>query len=96
MIHINFSLRNPFSNVFKSKILLNTRVFEHKFIEVEYIRDTDIIGLWFDLTMRQSHAGIRFGLSLLSFGIYFTFEDVRHWNRNNNCWEKYDDEIEGC
>lgn len=96
MIHFSFSLRNPFSNLYKTKILVDTRVFDYKFIEVEYVRDTDIIGLWFDWTLRQSHAGIRFGISLLSVGLYVTFEDIRHWNRTNNCWENYDDEIEGC
>lgn len=96
MIHFSFSLRNPFSNLYKTKILVNTRVFDYKFIEVEYVRDTDIIGAWFDWTFRQSHAGIRFGVSLLSFGLYVTFEDTRHWDHEHNCWEKYDDEIEGC
>lgn len=96
MINFSFSLRNPFSKLFKSTMLVNTQVFEHKFIEIEYTRNNEFIGCWFNWSCRQSHAGISFGLSLLSFGIYFTFEDVRHWNCDNNCWEKYDDEIEGC
>lgn len=96
MIHFSFSLRNPFSRLYHSKIIYTSLVFENKFIEIEYVRDTDIIGVWFDWTFRQSHAGIRFGVSLLSFGMYFTFEDNRHWDVNNNTWEKHDDEEQGC
>lgn len=96
MINFSFSLRNPFSKLFRSKVLVDTRVFDHKFIEIEYIRNNELIGCWFNWSLRQSHAGISLGMILFSFGLYVTFEDVRHWDYDNNCWEKYDDEIEGC
>lgn len=95
MIHFNFSLRNPFSRLHNSKVLLTRLVTNHKCLEIEYVRDADIFGLWFNWTLRQSHAGISIGLSLLSFGFYATLEDIRHWDYNNKTWEKYDDE-QGC
>jgi hypothetical protein len=76
-------------------MLYTTAIFDYKFLEIEYIRDTDIIGLWFNWTFRQSHAGISFGASLLSYGLYVTLEDTRHWDSNKNTWETYDEE-QGC
>lgn len=95
MISFSFSLKNPFSRLYNTKVLLTHLITEHKCLEVEYVRDSDIVGLWFYWTIRQSHAGFSIGVSLLSFGFYVTLEDIRHWDSMNNTWEKYEDD-QGC
>lgn len=96
MIKFSFSLRNPFTQLFKTKVLVNTLVTEYKSLEIEYNRNNEIIGWWLNWSTRHSHAGISFGFSFLSFGIYIALEDIRHWNYDNNCWGKHEDEINGC
>lgn len=90
MINFSFGLRNPFSRLFNSKVIFLTTLYGTKTLEIEYTRDSEIIGFWFRWTIRESHAGISFGLSLLSFGIYVTLEDMRHWNHTTNTWEEHD------
>lgn len=95
MIHFTFALHNPFSKrkFFSKTIYLNS--FGHKTLEIEYTRDNCIIEFWLRYRIRESHAGLMFSVSLLSYGINFAFEDNRHWDSTTNTWEKYDDE-EGC
>lgn len=94
MMNLSFSLSNPFSRLYRSKTLYTTMLTEFKCLEIEYSRDNTIIDFWFRWTFRQSHAGLMIGGGLLSFSLYVTLEDIRHWNYDNNCWEKYEDEIE--
>lgn len=95
MINFTFALHNPFS---RREFLCKTiyfRAFGNKTLEIEYTRDNCIIEFWLRYRIRESHAGLMFSVSLLSYGINFDFADTRHWDYDNNCWEKYDDE-EGC
>ena len=88
MIHFSVNLRNPFIRLHLPKVIYTTSLFDHKCLEIEYVRDSDVIGLWLNWTIRQSHAGISFGLNLLSYGLSVTLADTRHWDYDNNCWEE--------
>lgn len=96
MISISFNLSNPFSRRYEAKTLVSTLITEHKNLEIEYSKDSTIIDFSFRWTFRQSHAGIMIGFGLLSYSLYIMLDDIRHWDKINNCWEKHDDEIEGC
>ena len=48
----------------------------------------DIIGFTFNLTARQSHAGLMVDFSLLGHTMIFEFSDNRHWDRENDRWEE--------
>ena len=95
MIHFTFALYNPFSRRDHRSKTLYTRLFGYKTFDIEYTRDNAILEFWLRYTIRESHAGIILSLSLLSYGISITLDDVRHWNRVTNDWEKFDD-YEGC
>ena len=41
----------------------------------------------FQLSFKQSHAGIKFAVDFMTFSIMFDFFDNRHWDYHNNCWE---------
>lgn len=40
----------------------------------------------------EDHAGLHLGFGLFGYTIYFDINDSRHWDYENNCWEKYDEE----
>jgi hypothetical protein len=90
MIHINFAIRNPWSNGFFNNIWLSPVIppFKNKTIELQLYRDSSIVSLSFNWTIRQSHAGLDIELGLLGYCISFNFYDIRHWDDKNNCWEK--------
>lgn len=83
MINLNFSLRNPWSNCFEN---LWCRAygtpFKHKFIELEFYKDSSFLSCSFAWTIRQSHAGLDFELGLLGYCFHFNFYDSRHWEDN--------------
>lgn len=93
MISFNFNIRNPFSQRFKNLwcIAFGTP-FKHKFVELEFYRDTSILSLNFNWTIHQSHAGLDIELGLLGYCIHANFYDNRHWNYEANRYYIYDEE----
>lgn len=52
----------------------------------------DIFGLFTlntNWNKEQDHAGFTFYIGLLGLNAEFGYLDNRHWDINNNCWEKY-------
>lgn len=92
MINVSFSLSNPFSNRFD--ILLckeDATPIKNKCYEFQVNRSSTIIGLTFNLTFRQSHAGCYISVELFGYDVMFNFYDVRHWNCTQGKWEEYDE-----
>jgi len=88
MINFTFNIRNPWSNRFTVVLSKHFKTFfEFKFIEFEILKTADILGLSFNLTTRQSHAGIDASLCLLGYDMRFNFYDCRHWNHIMNRYE---------
>ena len=81
MISINVNLRNPWSQQFK---LLWNKVYTSphpsKYIELEAYKDSSLLSLNFNWTMRTSHAGLDFDFGLFGYCFHFQFYDIRHWN----------------
>lgn len=89
MISLNFNIRNPWSTQFEnlwSKSYLTP--FKNKFIEFEVTRDFTLISFMFVWTVRQSHAGLNIELGLFGYCFHFNFYDCRHWDYENNCYER--------
>jgi hypothetical protein len=86
-LHLNIS--NPWSNRFEPiGCYFGNTLFEHKCWEVELNKNNDIVGITLRITTKQSHAGIFLAISILGFEAIFNCYDTRHWNDQDNCWEK--------
>jgi hypothetical protein len=91
MIHINFTIENPFKGSNFTDIWAKAiRVTKNKTLELQIYRyGVNVFELGLRLTFSGSdHAGPSFELGI--FGWYFTISlpDNRHWDYENNCWEK--------
>ena len=93
MISVNFAIRNPFSQRFKNLWHYACETpFKHKFIETEVYADSSLLSIRFDLTARQSHAGVNFEIGVLGYCFQFNFYDNRHWNYTEGRWMVYSEE----
>jgi hypothetical protein len=92
MITLHFLIRNPFSQKFVNlwNRTFNTP-FEHKFIELEFYKDSSLLSFRFDLTARQSHSGLNIEFGLIGYCVNFTFYDCRHWNYAAGKYEYYEE-----
>lgn len=88
MFSISFSISNPFSRRWISVYNRVLQLSKHKFMEIELMRDSGIISGSVRITARQSHAGVYISAGLLGWDIGIDLYDHRHWDRENNCWEK--------
>jgi hypothetical protein len=93
MISFNFNLSNPWSKRWKNvwSKTYNTP-FEHKFLELEVIKDSSIVSLMFRLSTRQSHGGLNMELGLVGYSFNFNFYDNRHWNYELDRYYNYGEE----
>lgn len=94
MVYINLSLNNPWAKrssldfkILKDKTIQLT---PHKFLYIGFQKVPGVIvGISFDLTpFRRCHAGFHFSISLLNRFLEIEFYDDRHWDLENNNWEK--------
>jgi hypothetical protein len=93
MISFNFNLSNPWSKRWKN-VWSKTydTPFEHKFLELEVIKDSSIVSLMFRLSTRQSHGGLNMELGLVGYSFNFNFYDNRHWNYELDRYYNYGEE----
>lgn len=91
MIHVNFNIRNPWSNFFKTGYVWSGNLIAHKFWELQAMRTSDIVCFNLSFSIRQDHAGFNFELGLLSFNISFTIYDHRHWDHLAERYENSSD-----
>lgn len=91
MIYLSFNIRNPlYFHEWKDENCINLEypVTKNKTLEIQFEKNTnDIIRFMFQLSFKQSHAGIKFAVDFMTFSIMFDFFDNRHWDYHNNCWE---------
>ncbi len=92
MIHINFTIRNPWSKRFNViRTFSGKTPWQYKFWEFEILKTSDILSLICNLTTRESHSGLEFSLSLFGYETRFVFYDCRHWNYGAERYEYIDD-----
>jgi hypothetical protein len=79
MIHLNFSLDNPWSRRWRNIFFRHGSLgIQHKFWEFEFCRANTIIGFGIDVKVRTDHAGISMHFGLLGFWAHFQIYDNRH------------------
>lgn len=94
MIHLNFNIRNPWDKSW-SKTLWNKcydTLHKNKFIELEVYKDTTLIALSLDWSIRRDHAGFDFEVGLFGYNFHFNLYDSRHWNDEEGRWMIYTEE----
>lgn len=92
MISLNLSIRNPYSQEFKNIWNKSYAAFKHKYIELEFYKDSSIVSVNVNWTIRQSHAGLDIEVGLLGYCFHFNFYDNRHWNYTEGRWMFYTEE----
>lgn len=90
MLNLSFNLRNPFSDRWETLGHRSWQISRYKWIELQFDRGTDIVGLTLRITPRQDHAGAFVSVSLLSYEAMFHFYDSRHWDYETNSYKVYD------
>lgn len=92
MMQFKLSIETPFIKPYWKN--LGSRSFslsKNKSLEVQAtIWTTALFGIDIDWRSRQDHAGLFISLSFMMFEFYINVYDGRHWDHENNCWEKYD------
>jgi hypothetical protein len=93
MIRIDFSLGNPFKHkpwrdLYQGEWLITKNtVFEIGFFRYAY----NIAEVTLDLRWQGSdHAGPEFEIGLFGWQMRLALKDTRHWDYQNNTWQKYD------
>lgn len=94
MIYFNLNIRNPrwwerFENI---KVWFFETPIKHKFIEVEIIKNDNLLRVEFEVTTQQDHAGCNLELGLFGYEVHFTFYDSRHWNHQEGRWRVYSED----
>jgi hypothetical protein len=79
MISLSFNIRNPYSDRFETLANPHWKISQHKMLELQFDKTTDIIGIDFRLTTRQNHGGLFLSIALLGFEAIVHFYDTRHW-----------------
>ena len=81
MIHLNFTLRNPWGKPGEYILLKDGKTpFKNKFWELQINEDDVLICFGFSLSFRTSHSGFSLELGLLGYWLNFTLYDSRHWD----------------
>ena len=47
-----------------------------------------------EIRWKSDHAGVSLWLGLLGFDVGLHFYDIRHWDRENDRWEVYEEDVE--
>ena len=90
MIILTFAVANPwfktwrdFKNIrhWTGKLPIN-----HKYWEVEILRDGYVVQFNFTFNTRRDHAGIGFAIGILGYSINITTYDNRHWDHMTDTW----------
>ena len=93
MIYINFSLTNPWSDLFKPVWNWDKTVTKNKAVEVEVYRSNTVAEFETRLRHREDHAGLTIGLGLFSYTLRAQFYDTRHWNYEKKAWQIYEENL---
>ena len=90
MIHINLTLRNPWSDRFEHIRAWNGQLFKHKAWEVECYRSDTVAEVEAKFTTQEDHAGVTIGVGLFSYTLRAQVYDSRHWDYKLKKWVVYD------
>lgn len=96
MINFRIGIDNPWAkNDFKDIYHTDGNLSKRKGWEFQiYKHSFSVFEMHFSYTVRgTNHAGLTLTFALLGYCANFTVYDSRHWDYENNCWEKHDDTV---
>lgn len=76
------------------KLYLTRKLSKNKAFELESFFWKDMSNLsnyfnfWIEWSYKGDHAGFTINLEILTFYFNFKVYDIRHWDYDNNCYEK--------
>ncbi len=94
MINFRIGIDNPWAkNDFKNIYYTDGNLTERKGWEFQIIKHShSLFEIHFSYTVRGTdHAGLTLSFALLGYCASLNVYDSRHWDYENDCWEKYDD-----
>lgn len=86
MLSFNFRVVNPFSRRWGGIYSRTWKLSQNKRCEFEVLKCNYIIGLTFEWSIREDHAGLTLGLKLLGLWAEFIVYDIRHWDVDREEW----------
>jgi len=96
MLNLNIYLHNPwYKENFQNLFNWSKKVTKNKVVEFEITRYAhDLLGIHLSTDFTgNDHAGPRFDLALLGYSVSIKMYDTRHWNYEQNDWQKYPDAV---
>lgn len=91
MIHINFSLKNPYCKRFDNPYSVDVKVSKYKSFEFNVFKTNTIIEFDFSIYPRMDHGGTNLELGLFGYNIALSLYDIRHWNDDTNSYDTYEE-----
>jgi hypothetical protein len=89
LFNLRFSINLPFDH-FKNLGSISGKFFKNKAWELEHTYYSgSLIDIDTSFSLNEDHAGFEFVFGLFGYGIHFRIYDTRHWDYDNNCWQKY-------
>lgn len=89
MLIFNFNLENPFGTKFKNLGCRHGKITKNKAWEIQHYYDRrTLLSVELSYTIRESHAGLKFAISIIGYTIHFQIYDTRHWDYEKNEWSK--------
>jgi hypothetical protein len=93
MIYFGFSISWPLKQIEQKDYIEKTwKLSKNKSLEVQLSRaGNTLLGASVDFSPYGcDHAGLRIVLDFMRYFLVINLYDNRHWDYENNCWEKYE------
>jgi hypothetical protein len=92
MINFKFTIENVFADRFENiKCWTGKTFIEHKYWELQIMKDSDLISVDIRLTRKQDHAGFDLWMGLIGYAVNFKIYDHRHWDYETGSWAVYNE-----
>lgn len=93
MIYFNLNLSLPIKRSQKELYYFDKPISKNKAfsIQIDYERQM-LLSLGFSWVLKQCHSGPNLEFGLLGLSVILNLYDQKHWNYEEDRWEKYPDE----
>lgn len=90
MFNFNFQIINTFSKRWEGLYNTGKKITKNKAWEFNLYSTNDIIRFEFNFTTNCDHSGLYIDFGLIGYAFDFSIYDIRHWDHENDVWEKYE------
>lgn len=71
------------------------KISENKTLEIEVTKESKSdLSFYISYTTRTDHAGLKFGIRIYKYDLFFAIADNRHWNYEQDRWMTKENNIE--